>query len=130
MNQEISKTYLGIDWGEKRIGLALADGETMIAMPFKTVENIQELLEIIKAEEISCLVIGSPLTMRDAKLGNTTYASFLAKLKAQTVVPVIAIDERLSSKAADVLGFGQKDRASRDEGAATLILQNYLDSIS
>jgi RNase H-fold protein (predicted Holliday junction resolvase) len=42
---------------------------------------------------------------------------------------IIEADERLSSKAADVLGFGAKDMASRDEGAATIILQSYLDSL-
>lgn len=122
--------YLGADWGEKRIGLALADSETKIALPFQTVKNIKELLEIVESENITCLVLGSPAMLSGIKATNPNYLSFLSKLKEQLKIDLINIDERMTSKGADVLGYGQKNRASRDEGAATLILQTYLDSIS
>lgn len=129
MDKNQEKNYLGVDWGEKRIGLSLADGETKIAVPFKTVSNIRELLEAIEAELITDLVIGSPGKMSGVKISNRDYLSFVSKLKERSLVNIINYDERLSSKAADVLGYGQKDRASRDEGAATIILQSYLDSL-
>lgn len=122
--------YLGVDWGEKRIGLALADNETRIALAFKTVKNIKELLLVIDLEAIDYIIIGKPNKLSGAEASNANYLNFLNKLESLTKISLIDIDERLSSKAADVLGYGGKNRASRDEGAATLILQSYLDSIN
>lgn len=127
---ESQKNYLGLDWGEKRIGLALADGEIRIAMPFLTVSSLKEIIEIIATEKINCLIIGSPQKMNGDKANNPNYLSFLKNLKNQINIEIVEVDERLSSKSADVLGFGNKDMASRDEGAATIILQSYLDSLS
>ena len=59
MNNEIRKIYLGIDWGEKRIGLSLADSETKIATPFKTVENVDDVARIIIDEKIDVVVLAS-----------------------------------------------------------------------
>ena len=47
MSEKVKK-YLGIDWGTKRIGLALADEETNLALPYKTVANLEEVLFEIK----------------------------------------------------------------------------------
>jgi putative Holliday junction resolvase len=120
--------YLGVDWGEKRIGLALADIETRMALPFITVPDLRSLLAIIKAENIGLLVIGSPRKMAGAEASNPLFLSFLQALKAQSSVPVVEIDERLSSKAADALSGAKRDKAGRDEIAAAIFLQNYLDS--
>lgn len=65
-----SKRYLGVDWGEKRIGLALAEEETSLALPFKTAANLQELLTIINSEEITDIVIGSPRKMSGESASN------------------------------------------------------------
>jgi len=120
--------YLGVDWGEKRIGLALADIETRMALPFITVPNLRSLLAIVKAENIGLIVIGSPRKMAGEAASNPLFLSFLKDLKAQSPVPVVEIDERLSSKAADALPGQQRDKAGRDEIAATIFLQNYLDT--
>lgn len=120
--------YLGVDWGEKRIGLALADIETRMALPFITVPDLRSLLAIIKAENIGLIVIGSPRKMAGEAASNPLFLSFLKDLKAQSPVPVIEIDERLSSKAADALPGQRRDKAGRDEIAATIFLQNYLDT--
>jgi RNase H-fold protein (predicted Holliday junction resolvase) len=58
----------------------------------------------------------------------TEYLSFLEALKKSLNIPIIEFDERLSSKAADALGGSKKMRAGRDEIAAAIILQNYLDA--
>lgn len=121
------KRYLGVDWGEKRIGLAQADSETKIALPFTTVSSLSELLEIIIAEEIDTIVLGSPRKMSGAQANNPLWQKFLQDLKAATPCEIIIIDERLSSLAADALAGGKKDKASRDEIAAALILQQQLD---
>lgn len=122
------KKYLGIDWGEKRIGLATADEETCLALPLKTVSNLTELLAVIAEEEIDIIVIGSPKKMSGEAANNPAWLSFVEQLKARSGKPVNFLDERLSSLAADALGGEKKEIAERDEIAATIILQDYLDS--
>ena len=121
--------YLGVDWGEKRIGLALADGETRLATPFKTVRNAIEIAEIVKNEEIDSVIIGKPVRIKnyELRITNEKYHGFVESLKSMVGVPVELVDERLSSKAADALVGTKKTKASRDEIAAMLILQSYLD---
>ena len=128
MNLPAGQQYLGVDWGEKRIGLALADVETKLALPFKTVPDLRSLLAVIAAEEIGLVIIGSPRKMTGLKANNPLFLSFLRDLRAQSPVAVVEIDERLSSKAADALSGNQRNKAGRDEMAAAIFLQNYLDS--
>lgn len=124
------RKYLGIDWGSRRLGLALADSETSIALPFQTAASLGEVLILIDEEEIDEVIIGRPEKMSgnlDEPL-TTEYLSFLEALKKSLNIPIIEFDERLSSKAADALGGSKKMRAGRDEIAAAIILQNYLDA--
>ncbi len=123
-----SKKYIGIDWGEKRIGLALADEETCLALPFKTVASLNELLAVLEEEEIDVVVIGSPKKMSGEAANNPAWLEFVEKLKEKSGKTVELLDERLSSLAADALSGEKKDKAERDEIAATIILQDYLDS--
>jgi len=120
--------YLGVDWGEKRIGLAIADAETRLALPFMTVADLRSLLAVIKAEEVGLVIIGSPRKMAGEAASNPLFLNFLNELKSKSPVPVVTIDERLSSKAADALPGDRRDKAGRDEIAAALILQNWFDS--
>lgn len=122
------KKYLGIDWGEKRIGLALADEETSLALPFKTVATLNEVLAVIKEEEIDEIIIGSPKKMSGEVANNPLWLNFVENLMEKSGKPVFFLDERLSSLAADALGGEKKEVAKRDEIAATIILQDYLDS--
>lgn len=119
--------YLGIDWGEKRIGLALADEETCLALPFKTVSSLSELLEVILEEEIDEIIIGSPIKMNGDAANNPSWLNFVEQLKEKSGKKLNFLDERLSSLAADALSGGKKDKAERDEIAASIILQDYLD---
>ena len=121
------KKYLGIDWGEKRIGLALADYETRLALPFKTVSSLKDVLEIIDEEEISDVIIGSPQKMSGQKADNPLWLDFVRQLGVKNKASLHFLDERLSSLAADALSGKKKDKAGRDEIAATIILQDYLD---
>lgn len=125
---EETKNYLGIDWGEKRIGLATADAETLIALPLKTVSTLAEVLEVIKQEKIDVIVMGSPKKMSGEAADNPLWKSFVAQLQAESGRQVNLLDERLSSLAADALEGSNKEKAERDEIAATIILQDYLDS--
>jgi len=130
MNNESTKIYLGVDWGEKRIGLALADSETRLATPFKTVENVDEVALAVKSQQVDVLVLGKPYQISDLQLPiSEQFGDFLIELKNRTNIAIELIDERLSSKAADALSGDKKTKASRDEIAAMLILQSYLDKI-
>ncbi|MDO8667598.1 MAG: Holliday junction resolvase RuvX [bacterium] len=123
--------YLGIDWGEVRIGLALADGETKMATPFKTVKDVLEVAQIVESEAIDTVVLGKPVSMMNYEplTLNEKYNKFIDELKSKIKIPLELIDERLSSKAADALAGTKKTKASRDEIAAMIILQSYLDKI-
>jgi putative Holliday junction resolvase len=135
---------VGIDFGLKRIGVAISNSLLSFAMPLgrvdrvkddkKTVENILELLKDYK--DISKIVIGLPLHLS----GNESEMSsevrkFAAFLEAQTKIPVEFIDERLTSKNADTLlkemDMNRKKREKHiDTLSATLILQTYLELFS
>ena len=131
MNNRSDKKYLGIDWGEKRIGLALADEETKMATPFKTVANIDGVAQIVKSEQIDMVILGKPVRIKNCelKITNEEYNQFIVDLKEKIKVPVELMDERLSSKAADALVGNKKTKANRDEIAAMIILQSYLDRV-
>ena len=77
MKMEEGKQYLGVDWGEKRIGLALADAETRLALPFMTVTDLRSLLAIIEAESIALVVVGSPRKMAGDEASNPLFLHFL-----------------------------------------------------
>ena len=121
------KKYLGIDWGTTRIGLALADKETNIALPFRVVNSFSEVVEVIKQEEIDEIIIGQPQKMSGAAADNPLWLSFVDQLKTRVGLPIHLLDERLSSLAADALDGNQNEKAERDSLAAAIILQSYLD---
>ena len=126
MPEKILK-YLGIDWGEKRIGLATGDSETRVAVPYQVVSDINELLSVIKREKADLLVVGEPVALSGLAPKQRSFTDFVEQLKKMTGLPVELMDERLSSKAADALMGGKKTKAPRDAVAAMLILQGYLD---
>lgn len=110
--------------------MAVGDDEVKIASPYSTVNTKEGILDIIKEEEIDCLVIGKPVSMADPNLPlSKRFEDFIKFLKEKTEVKIELLDERLSSKAADALAGDKKTKASRDEIAAMIILQEYLDKI-
>ncbi len=125
----VSYMYLGIDWGEKRIGLAVGDSETRIASPFIVVKNIEDIIDVIEEELIEEIVIGKPFNMSNIDFElSKNFLSFLEDLKQKVNIPVHEFDERLTSKAADARVGDKKTKASRDVIAAMIILQDFLDS--
>jgi putative Holliday junction resolvase len=128
INKKIER-FLGIDWGEKRIGLALGDSEIKMAVPFKVVNNLEEILAIIDSEEIDKIIIGQPLKLSGQYDFPVIFKNFVDSIQKRTNIVVELIDERLTSKAADALIGSKKTKAPRDAIAAMLILQSYLDKI-
>ncbi|NCN22169.1 Holliday junction resolvase RuvX [Candidatus Falkowbacteria bacterium] len=128
-NDENTLNYLGLDWGEKRIGLATGNSDIRLALPFMTVPDLRALIPILKEEEIDVIIVGEPIKMRGEAANSSAWLDFVKKLKEQSGLEVILVDERLSSLAADALGGKSRERASRDEISAAIILQSYLDKV-
>lgn len=122
--------YLGIDFGLRRIGLAISEGE--LASPWQILEvkgfsdAVEKTARIIKEERFEKVVIGLP----EGKMGQNV-AGFVKALKKQGF-EVKTTEETLSSKKAlEVMieqGVRQKKRRHEDAYSAAGILQNYLDS--
>ena len=131
---------LGIDYGTKRLGLALSDEDKILASPLPVrvrttpAEDVKFLASLVREREIGRIVLGLPLNM-DGSHGEMarTVQGFAAELERGCNVPVILFDERLTrSEAERVLvqaDISRKERKNlRDGLAAVLILQGYLDS--
>jgi putative Holliday junction resolvase len=130
--------YLAIDYGTKSTGLAICDPSETIVSPLAVLSNgkdlVAKILEFIKAESVSALVLGLPLNM-DGTVGNQVkiVQDFADKLKQTVTVPVYFQDERLSTFAADeklrAADLTRKKKRRRlDAVAAAEILQAFLDS--
>lgn len=130
---------LGLDVGEKRIGLAVSDELGITAQGIdtvirrETVADLNQIIEIIKEKEISKLVVGLPKNM-NGTLGPQAekVKEFVEKLTAKCPLEIVYWDERLTTVAAQrSLLEGDVSRKKRkmavDRIAAVLILQGYLD---
>jgi putative Holliday junction resolvase len=134
--------YLGIDLGEKRVGLAVSDPTLIIAQPLKTLQFtkitklIQELREIIDEYYVSKIIVGLPLTLKGTYSQKTREVmEMVEKMREKISVPIVTFDERLTTVQAHqtMLQMGKKPSRRRDKVdqlAAVHLLQNYLDQES
>jgi putative Holliday junction resolvase len=132
---------LAIDFGERRIGLALSDplGITAQGLPTIDTKKIKDVFAYIKnfvvEKDVVKLVVGMPRNM-NGSIGaqGEKVKKFIGKLAHKTETEVIAWDERLTSvqslKSMREMGTKQKRKEVTDRISATLILQSYLDSLS
>jgi len=132
---------LAIDFGERRIGVAVSDplGITAQGLPTidtkKTKDIFSYIQNIVKKEKVRKVVVGMPRNM-DGSIGfkGKEVKKFIQRLTQKTGVEVIAWDERLTSvqsqKSMKEMGTKQKEKEMVDRISATLILQSYLDSLS
>ncbi len=131
---------LGLDWGTKRIGIAISDraGKVALGRPSRKREDLESdldyLEELVKAEEVREVVIGMPLHMNgDVGESAEKVREFKRNLEERLSVPVDTVDERLTSSEAERVMVEsdlrrEERKEKRDRVAATLILQRYLDS--
>ncbi len=132
--------FLGVDYGTKRIGLAIGDSTTQLATPLPVVaaggspaKDAAIIVASLAAYDVSTIVLGLPLNMDEtegpqAKITRTV-GTHIERLCA---VPLTYFDERLSSRAADdalvTTGLSaQKRKRRRDSIAAQIMLQAFLD---
>lgn len=130
---------LGVDYGDKRVGIAISDPLQIIATPLDYIPNNNELMEkfreILSSFQIIKIVVGIPLNLKgESGFKSKQVKEFINKLKSITGVQIIEWDERFTTKIAQQtkldMGLKKKQRQDKtkiDSMAAAILLQNYLD---
>ena len=131
---------LAIDYGQKRVGIAVTDEEQIIASALTTISS-KEVLAFLKdyliEEDVECFVVGLAKNLDDTPSESARFIEpFVRRLKAAfPEICIERVDERFTSKIAfqTMIDAGVKQRKRRDKGlvdkiSATLILQSFLDA--
>ena len=137
----IMERYMGLDVGDKTIGIAISDPFFITAQGYSTIfrenqkKDINEILDIIKEQNITRIIVGLPKNMNNT-IGpqGEKVLKFSEKLSNKSKIDIIFQDERLTTVSAErVLIEGNVSRKKRkkliDKVAATYILQSYLDTV-
>ncbi len=136
---------MSIDYGDKRVGIALSDPMHTIAYPFGVINQknetylINEIFKIIKEKEIEKIIIGLPLSMSGSYSEQTKKVILFKDILDQELldkeinISIDTLDERLSSVSAKNIMIEQgiktgHNKGKIDELSASIILQEYLDS--
>ena len=128
---------LGIDYGDRRIGIALSDPLKIISKPLRTLKNndnfLAELQNIIKEKNVNAIVVGYPIGMKGQVTKQTEKVdSFIELLTENINIKILKVDERLSSVSASnsLIQQGIKTGHNKeliDDTSAAIILQEFLD---
>jgi putative Holliday junction resolvase len=136
---------MGIDYGTRRIGLALSDATGLLARPWKTLQvtgSPERIAAVLAAEAaalaaeadgLSAIALGYPRKLNGSPSEQTAVVEAIAAaLRTSLDIPIVLQDERLSSREAEtVLARREKDWRKRkpllDAASAAVILQDYLD---
>jgi putative Holliday junction resolvase len=133
---------LALDPGTKRIGVALSDELGWTAQPLETFErkslnvDIAHINELVRRHEVREIVVGMPIQL-NGRMGPAAQSAqqFLEALQAAVGIPVVAWDERLTTKAAEQMLIEadvsrKKRKGAVDRVAAALLLKSYLEHLS
>ncbi len=120
------KKIIALDWGSKRIGLALFNSEVNLIFPLDPLSSIKEIEEVLENKEIDLIVLGEPRSLSGVLGDLEKFTAFKKALEKRISIPLKLVDERLTSKQADVI-LGKKDKKKRDSVSAMLILETYLE---
>ena len=131
---------LGLDWGSKRIGMAISTNSTGIALPLRTLSrtswtnDVSTIKNIIETHNVSMIIIGLPLLL-SGKLGQQALdiKNAVTNLQTEIEIPVNLFDERLTTQQSYKILKETQTKNSKidekiDEVSACLILQSYIDS--
>ena len=131
---------IGIDYGDKRCGVAVSDPSRIIATAHQVISNtgmdrvIQKIAGLCRDQEVECIILGWPLNM-DGTEGPATekVRVFLLKMKPAIDLPIETWDERLTTRTAESILIEAGTRRKKRKGlvdkiAAQVLLQHYLDS--
>jgi len=129
----LTKNLLGLDVGDKRVGMALGDSRVRIAVPFGYLERsdeiISQLTEIILQHKIRIIVVGYPRNQSgEATKQTESVEEFVRELEEIDIdVDIVFQDESLTSVEAERRLGRVKDKGEIDAEAASIILQDYLE---
>ena len=131
---------LGLDWGSKRIGIAISTNSTGIALPLRTLSrtswtnDVSTIKNIIETHNVSMIIIGLPLLL-SGKLGQQALdiKNAVTNLQTEIEIPINLFDERLTTQQSykilkETQTKNSKINEKLDEVSACLILQSYIDS--
>ena len=130
---------LAIDFGEKRVGLALSDPTKIIAKPFKSItytdhdDLLNQISLIIEEKNVEKIILGFPKGLKGENTAQTNKVmSFFNLIKNKIIIPIVLQDERFSSVSAKKSLILQNIKTGHnkgliDETAAAIFLQLYLD---
>ena len=131
---------LGLDVGERRIGIALSDSLGLTAQRLTVLArrsvaaDVEALRALVAQHQVETIVVGLPLTLRGEQGSQADkVVSFVAALRREVVVPVQLVDERFTTVQGEraLLATGTSRRRRKqviDQVAAQLILQHFLDA--
>lgn len=132
---------MSIDYGIKKVGIAICDPTMSITMPYKTiVENkmlrlIDIIRKIVEDKQVIYIVLGMPLNLDNSSNKQTEIVKHFANTLVKRIeVPIFLYDERFSSRVADEMlkniGLNRKRRSNIDDAiAAKIILDDFLSEI-
>ncbi len=130
---------MAIDYGERRIGIALSDTEQLIAFPFLTIDTrknplyLQKIVQLVLEKKVKKIIIGNPLSIDNKETEKSKDIKiFAGKLAKYLKVPILFWDESLTThKAIEILHRQKKtikrNKSKLDMIAASLILKDYLE---
>jgi len=133
---------LGLDLGERRIGLSVRHGASMLVIPvghlnrLKLRQDVERVVEMAQEREIEGFVVGLPYTLAgEVGIQAKRAQGFIRALRKRTRIPVYTVDETFTTFEAEGLmrEAGQqpsRNRGAVDSAAAVLILQRFLDEIT
>lgn len=140
---------LGLDIGEKRIGVAVSDPSGGMALPSQVIlrtrlaadhsaalrADLARIVDLVRRSQAERVIVGLPLSL-NGRIGPQAQRvlAFCRQIEAVSPVPVLTWDERLSTAEAEQAlvqaGVSRKKRRARvDASAAAVMLQGYLDSL-
>ena len=131
---------LGIDFGERRIGISISDSLNIIASPLmvidrkKIIKYLDKIRSITIENDVGLIVVGLPITLKGTLSKQTEKTlNFINELSQKVDIPIKTIDERLTSLEAEkiLIQKGVKtghNKSQIDQLSAIIILQEYLDT--
>jgi len=132
---------LAIDYGSKRMGIAISDELKLIAQPLEFIpaepfaDFLERLKQLIREKQVELILVGMPRNM-DGSYGPAALKvqAFVAALRGALTVPIETKDERLTSAQANrvlIQGGARRDKRKQkvDQMAAAILLQSYLDTL-
>ena len=137
----IKSRVMALDYGERKIGVALSDALQMISYPYKTIDRkktpnyIGEIKNIIENKEVGSIVVGYPISMSGQETKQTKITmDFINELKNKINIEVFKYDERLSSKEAVRYLQNQNIKTGHnkekiDQISASIILEQFLATL-